>query len=243
MSKATAKEAATYPELQSVLEHQNAIEASQALIRKLEQSLAEHARNADEARARRPSEEALTQELEDLRAAAAIGEVTAVEAREREEDIARRRAELVRAAEESDKELAPIASALGGLQRRLEQERATLQELSARRRELLENFLRAEAGRACAEYVEAGLRVKAAWLRLNALEWMMRDYAQSNIRILGHQLRLPIMNLPQCEGLATELRTNGMMWFDAGSTVMAPTINESKGQESARIRALGVALD
>jgi chromosome segregation ATPase len=243
MIKTTTTAATRSSELAAVLEHQAAVRAAQAAIDKFQRAIAECEQNLEHARTRRPSDELLARELENLRAAVALGEVTETEMRRREEKIASERASLAKAAGDVDGTISELELTRSGLQRRLEAAHTSLEISMTRKPEVLRAFLVSEAEAVCADYVEAGRKVKAAWLQLSALEWMLHSRTRFKNSILGHQVRLPVVNLPQCEGLGTEMRTKGMMWFDPESVVMGPTINESKEQELARLRALGVALD
>lgn len=196
-------------------------------------------------RSRRPDEAALNAELENLGAAMALGEVTETEARSRKQDIARRQGELTKALEESDRQLALLAPVRVGLQRRIDEERAKLEALESRTAEVLQAFLLAEAERACAVYVEAGHRIIAAWLQIEALQTMLRYQAGFRGDVLGYlgrQLRLPVIKLPQCAGLGHPNWSHGAKWFDAESPYMAQSEQEAREAEAARIRALGVRL-
>jgi len=246
MSKATTQAATRSPELAALLEHQAAVRAAQAEIGKLQTAIVGCEQRLAEARAHRPSVDALTHDLENLRAAAALGEVTATEARQREEAIASERARLEKAAGGVDGEIAEIERTRAGLQRRLEEAQAKLETSTARKPEALQAFLLSEAEAICADYVEAGRVVRECYLKLLTLQGWLRfraGFVSDNILgNSGEELLLPAFNLPQCAGLGHPGWAWGSIWFH-GRNYVQKAQEETEETEAARLRALGVTLE
>lgn len=237
------------PDLQAVLDNQNAITEARAAVGMLEGAIANIKREIDEARSRRPSDIGINQELENLRAAVVLGEVTADEAKAREGKLASDLLKVTHAAAKVDQEIARLEDTQNGLQRRMDDRQSELRLLNERHPELLRSLFLSEAERIGVDYVEAGTKVKESALRIYALNDLLKQYTDSNANLPGWAWRdflLPKLNLAACDGLgainASARHSWFGVWFSSSSDVVGFDRAEERKKEIERLAAIGVNL-
>ncbi len=233
------------PELRALLDNQNAIAAARVAIRALEESLAECERNIETVCSRRPSNVELNQELESLRAAVALKEVTAAEAQSREKDIAGQLNDIAKAVIVIDKDIARLEGTRKGLQRRLVDKQAEQTALIERTSELLRAVFQTEAERICKDYVAAIGKATETLLQLLALDRLMKRLtgARGNLLAFGwDETYFPAINLEPCAGVGYQKRWPGVL-FSMRIASYGDDFREAEVREIARLRDLGVSLE
>lgn len=232
-------------ELRAVLDNQDAIAAAQAAVLVLEESLAECERGIEVARSRRPSDARLNHELESLRAAVALNEVTAAEAQAREKDIANQLADLAQATAPVDEEITRLEGTRKGLQRRLGDKQAEYAALAERTPALLRMFFQAEAERVCGDYVAAVAKTTEALLQLVALDRLMKRFAGTRGSFLGFrwdEAYFPAINLEPCAGVGYQKTWPGVL-FSMRHALYGNDLREAEVREIARLHDLGIPLE
>lgn len=164
-------------------------------------AIADKLQEAQEAQARAiaTSDESakLRRESEDLAALVAVGHATPKEAEIRRAEIAKREAALAKGLAEAR----ALDETVAGLDRLIERTDAEIGSLEDRGGELLAQLLRDDGERVGQEYVRACLVVKTSYLRLHALDALLREATHGADRIRRHdapRLFLPGINIADC---------------------------------------------
>lgn len=227
--------------LDALRAHYTKLDAARSAVQDLEALIAHQQAEAAEAQESVPSFGELYRKREDLLAAVVAGEPRDKELKALDETIAKEEASARELRAKAERRAADAHQAIAGLSRKLERVRAELEALEENTPALVEACLLAEAETACAAYVEAALKVRATYLRLVALDRILRNWFKSKRTIVSPEwgrLVLPTFNLPPCEGLD---RPNwpGLL-FSARLEGHSDTFERSQVEERARLEKLGV---
>jgi hypothetical protein len=242
MSKVQTKEHQAYPELKTVLDHQELIAGLSQQIQSVDAAISDQESKLAAARSHRPLTDALEQRRQDLFAAEALGQVTASEREVSESKIDREAAEIKERWASVDQNIVRMEAALNGLRGQREKISEQLQALHALTPELIESLLVAEGERACAAYVDVALMVKERYLQLMSLSNILQRATANNRkprRFRGFDAErffIPSFYLPQCMGIVNP--------NESGRLFSADRLDYDAGQdeELARLHALGVTL-
>lgn len=230
--------------LDALRAHYTKLDAARSAVQDLEALIAHQQAEAAEAQESVPSFGELYRKREDLLATVVAGEPRDKELKALDETIAKEEASARELRAKAERRAADAHQAIAGLSRKLERVRAELETLEKDTPALLEACLLAEAEAACAAYVEAALKVRDTFLRLVALEHILRYRLKSKRTIVTHEwgrLRLPTFNLPPCEGL--DRRAWPGLLFAAELEGYTNTFKDSEAEERARLEKLGVRFE
>lgn len=201
-SKPEKKATAERNDISMILAHQGEMEALSSTIANLETLISAKQREVQQAAAAVPSIEHLARTREDLLADFAVGqatagEVNAFDAKSEAEKLAHQEAQAKakRIAEDE-------AQAIAGLQRKLADAQEKLLALHAKDQGLLRNLLMSQAEAAGRDYVQAAKAITAAYLRLTALDGMLKQRGLKPAGIIGGgvPINLPVFQLAACDG-------------------------------------------
>lgn len=236
--KATSKQT----ELSLLLAHQVDIECLGNTIINLEDLIATKQREASAAAAAVPSIEHLSRTREDLLAAVAVGqathgEVQAFDTKSEAEKKAHQEALATakRIANEAEQ-------AIAGLQRKLAEAQGELHALHGRDMSLLRAVVMHQAETTCHEYVKAALVVKAAYLRLTALDGLLKSKGLKPAGIIGGgvPINLPVFQLPACDGQFNPNYPESM--FNDSQAYISGATEQAADDLLEALRASGVTL-
>lgn len=223
--------------LQVLLRHQEAIDAAEAEVAKIEGLIAQRESEIAQAIQSVPGLEERQREREDLLAAIAAGEGSEKELKALDQRIETERAAASKIREEADRKVSELRQVIAGLARRLERAHVELQDLKEQTAELHDQMLIAEAEQACVAYVNAALKLKESYLQLSALNTLLGG-RRSITNVGWGKLFLPTFNLPGCGGLGREAWPGTL--FSAASEGYGDTFPRAEEMEKARLKALGV---
>lgn len=215
-------------ETKAVLANQTAIKETEATLAQLEAAIQEQERII--AAGNVPGREELDRKREDLLAAVAVGKATAP-------DLAKLDAEIIAhgdAVKVAEKASAPARAAKAGLQRRAEQEKHTLKNLSNAREQARQALFMAEAEAAGEEFVRTAHTLHALFGRLTALNVMLGDENVLGIS-QATPYQIPTLRLKAFGAARGSLHLHEMSEL-AGPGKGAPLLNA----ERARLREVGV---
>lgn len=180
------------PELQAVLQNQQAVAAAQAIVDQLHQAIAAQNKTAEQLRSRAERVAALETQREDLLADIATGQDKAAELNALDERLAQEKKDIAKKGSQ-----AAISQTVAGLTRKLERAQGELAALQGQRPALMRALLRAQAEALGGEYVDAAFALKAAFQRLTALSSMLRELGSVPAIFMGADasLEVPAANL------------------------------------------------
>lgn len=239
----TAKNATSKDtELAQLLAHQGEIESLDKAITNLEALIAAKQLEVREAACAVPSIEHLYRAREDLLAAVSVGqathgEVEAFDTRCEAEKKAHQAALATAKSVENE-----VSQAIAGLQRKLSEAHEKRHALHSMDMSLLHSVVMNQAETTGREYVQAALAVKAAWLRLTALDGLLRSKGLKPEGIVGisFQLNLPVFNLRACDGQFNpnypESIFSDFLAYNGGAT------EQAADELMEELRATGVTL-
>ncbi|HUW27574.1 MAG TPA: hypothetical protein VMV97_03090 [Sulfuriferula sp.] len=236
--KATSKQS----ELSLLLAHQADIECLGNTIINLEDLIATKQREASAAAAAVPSIEHLSRTREDLLAGVAVGQAThgEVQAFDTKSEAEKKAHQEALA---TAKRIANEASqAIAGLQRKLAEAQGKLHALHGRDMSLLRAVVMNQAETTCHEYVKAALAVKAAYLRLTALDGLLKSKGLKPAGIIsgGVPINLPVFQLPACEGQFNPNWPDSI--FSDSLAYVSGATNQAADDLLEELRAIGVTL-
>ncbi len=195
------------PETIAVLENQLATAATSATIKKLEKAIGECEARIAEQQAALPDLAPLENQREDLLAAIAIGEKKSAEVDKLDAEIAR----LSKQQQAATPALVALKQTVGGLQRRLQDSQAELQQLQNEKSILMRRFLNSRAEALGAEYVAAAAKTAEQYKRLMALNSLLYEHGQTTqINTSREGLYVPRFMLDSMVGHADPVRPHAL---------------------------------
>ena len=168
------------PELQAVLQNQQAVAAAQATVDQLSQAIEAQNKLAEQLRSRAERVAALETQREDLLADIATGQDKAVELNALDERLALQKKDIATKGSQ-----AAIDQTVAGLNRKLERAQGELAALQGKRPVLMRALLRAQAEALGGEYVAAAFALKAVHQRLRGLASMLNDLGSAPAIFMG----------------------------------------------------------
>ncbi|WP_291519351.1 hypothetical protein [Acidovorax sp.] len=181
------------PELQAVLQNQQAVAGAQATVDQLNQAIEAQNKLAEQLRSRAERVAALETQREDLLADIATGQDKAAELNALDERLAQEKKDIAKKGSQ-----AAIEQTVAGLNRKLERAQSELAALQQKRPALMRALLRAQAEALGPEYVAAAFALKALHHRLRGLNSMLSDLGSVPSLIAGHSLVIEVP-APQLE--------------------------------------------
>lgn len=180
------------PELQAVLQNQQALAAAQATIDQLHQAIAAQSKTAEQLRARAERVAALETQREDLLADIATGQNKATELNALDERLEQEKKDIAKKGSQ-----AAISQTVAGLTRKLERAQGELAALQGQRPALMRALLRAQAEALGSEYVAAAFALKAVFQRLTALSSLLHELGSVPSIFRGNDasIQVPAANL------------------------------------------------
>jgi len=215
-------------ETKAVLANQVAINEVEQTIAKLEAAIREQEKIIIANTA--PARTELDKKREDVLAGLAVGKATAADLAKIDAEITKH-GEAVKVAEQAS---APARAAIAGLQRRAEQEKHVLKNLSNARETSRRALYMAEAESAGVEFVRTAHDLHALLGRLVALNVMLGDENVLGIS-QATEYRIPTLLLPAFNAVRGSSTLHDMRQL-AGPGMGVPLLNA----ERARLRSLGV---
>lgn len=181
-----------FPELQAVLQNQQAAAAAQAAVDQLHQAIGMQNKAADQLHAHVERVEALETQREDLLADIATGQDKTKELQALDVLLAQQKNDIA----EQDSQAA-ISQTVAGLTRKLGRAQSDLAALQGKRPALLRGLLRTQAEALGGEYVAAAFALKTLHRRLCALSSMLNDLGGGPPIFLGQGavIEVPAANL------------------------------------------------
>lgn len=188
--------------LVAVLAHQSAISTVESAVANLDALIAAKREAIAQAAAAVPKIDHLTRAREDLLASVAIGQATASEVRNFDEKSEAEKKKHLAAQAKAQQVSEEERQAITGLQRKLSEANEQLRDLHCEDRNVLRVLLEHEAELAGAAYVEAALAVKRHYLRLTALDGLLKNHSSNRAGIVGANvaINLPTFNLAAFDG-------------------------------------------
>lgn len=181
------------PELQAVLQNQQAVAAAQATVDQLNQAIEAQNKLAEQLRSRAERVAALETQREDLLADIATGQDKAAELNALDERLAQEKKDIAKKGTQ-----AAIEQTVAGLNRKLERAQRELATLQEKCPALMRALLRAQAEALGTEYVAAAFALKAVHQRLNGLASMLSDLGSIPAIWRGHSACIEVP-APQLE--------------------------------------------
>ena len=206
-------------------------------IEDLEAAIALQEEKVVEASSGVPDISRLITKRQSLLAEIAMGKAEEAALTRSDADLEPEKAKTEEAKRQADNIIAQAQQTTAGLRPLLEAAHQALAEHNDKRTAVLDQFLKSEAERACAAYLEHAKHVIDELLRLAALDILVLPYGQRFLAY-GWQAYLPIFNLPPCRGMSANGDTRVLFKLQQSDTA----VNRATTQELARIRALGVEL-
>jgi uncharacterized coiled-coil protein SlyX len=232
----------TSPE-SAVLENQRAIATGSESIANLQGAISDYSGTADKMRAALPDMSALELERENLLASIAIGEKGQAEL----DALDARLGELRQQRQAAQPGITGIAQTIAGLNRRLGEAQAKLQQLQQDRPALVRRFLLAEAEAEGAQYAGLGVALAASYRRLRALDGLLSSAGHSTpIRAHGPELYVPAFALESVKPHAPD-RAPGANYpssiYDPRWDALGRDLAGRIDQEKTNFRAQGVEIE
>lgn len=240
-SQSTTEAHITAGSLESVHQHQHEIAETQHKIKELSQAINVQDEAIEEAQATIPKFPDHTPRREKLMAEIALG--TASEnALEALDKLIAEDEQSLKSAGLTAKPLIDKAKTIrAGLERMLDAEKLKLQHLESKSTEVRRQFLIQEAEKTAAEYVANAQSLKMNYLRLRALEILIKNQKGKSINGARYgQLYIPAFDLPQFDGLEHQGAGIGTLYsaiWDGCNSNLFPALAE---QEKNSLAALEV---
>jgi len=217
--------------LTALLKHQDAIQHIDGMIKSLE-SLIEYKRDQiSQIESSVPKIDHLNREREDILALMAMGNKTDADLAEFDESCAK-----IKESHRSTKNDAEVAinearSAVAGIERKLEETKNLRRGLQSNDQKQILDFLMGKAEEACDQYVKAAYLVKEQYLRVIAIDRMLKKNSSNGLFYTSPRINLPIFNLASCNGLAMDAR-DGIMFSEFFAYVNEPNSLATQAFES-----------
>lgn len=221
------------PELQAVLEHQEAIAAKRSAIEQLKEAMAVHQAKNEQLRSEAEKIDGLYVQREDLLADIAVGQGQADDLHAVDERLQKIEKEFSTQGGWPD-----VEQTVAGLARKLEREELDLEGLEKRGHQLMRIFLRARAELIGAEYLAAAQQLNKLYGSLMSMRLLLLNHGHFPIS-LTQEFRIPAFLLDSLEPHA--LRNDPRFLFDASRSTgsdFAPLLAEEVGA----LRVLGVDI-
>ena len=228
--------------LAAILAHQEAISDIDAVIANLSALIAARQNEIADAEAAIPSIDHLVRAREDLLASVAIGQAKSGEIKAFDTKSEAERQAHQEASAKAKRTAEEASQAIAGLQRKLTDAQEKRHDLHSKNQWLLRDVLMSRAESTGHAYVQAVLAIKDAYLRLVALDGMLKTKGLRPVGIIGHgvPINLPSFQLPACEGQYNrnypETLFSDFLAYTSGATDQAHSVLLDE------LQALGVTL-
>lgn len=223
------------PELQAVLQNQQAVAAAQAVVDQLHQAIAVQNKNAEQLQAHAERVAVLETQREDLLADIATGNDKAAELKALDARLAQHKKDVDERGSQ-----AAIGQTVAGITRKLERANSELQALQALRPTLLRKLLRAQAEALGGEYVAAARELKRVYRRLEGMGHLLQDFGHVPAIFIGAGggLGVPAFNLESVRPHVDFINPNMLINRPHDSRYLSGLIQ----YEKAALRDLGVEI-
>ena len=222
------------PELEAVLQHQQATATAQTGVTQLLQAIAAQQGKAETMRAKHEGTTVLETEREDLLADIATGSDKAAELKALDARLAQHKKDV---AEQGSQ--AAIGQTVAGLTRKLERAQAELAELQGQRPVLLRRLLLANAEELGSAYVTTARQLKALHGRLAGLSSMLNGLGSPPVLDGARALiEIPAPDLESVKPHVSYINPNMLIARDHDRQPVMRAVE----QEKAALQALGVEI-
>ncbi|MGV3629149.1 MAG: hypothetical protein ACO1PN_15840 [Betaproteobacteria bacterium] len=188
-----------------------------------------------------PSAQTLDNELDDIEAALAMGQITEAEAKARRDSV---NGGPRNAIADAELKATKAKRTRAGLERLLADAQAKVLALEVRERELFTEVMIAEAETSGEQYVKAAQEMIKHFLRLEYLAQLLKNSELGYARNIGtsyvRELFLPTFNVKALEGHYHQNRRH--VFFDYMKLDYSGAFASAKLEEEQRLRSLGVNL-
>ena len=228
--------------LDMVLEHQHKISAARQAIDTLARAIKVQDEEIEKAIASVPHFFDRTSQRENMMAEIALGSANEKDLQILDEQIAEDKAAFEGAQAAATPALEKAKAIRSGLERKLTEAKAELQQLESKSREIMQSFLTHEAEATAAEYISHAQAIRMNYLRLRALEILIRKQGGGSIGSYSiGKLYIPVFSLPQFDGLALPDEGAGFgCYYSAGWDEIRNVFLEIAEHEKERLEGLGI---